>query len=134
MTRSITFAAVLLASLVATQPVVAQSLSRAQVQMDRDTFLSMLRWDELAGQWVMRSGMALPKGIKSRAEVMSMVDEFLRMNRWNEQTSQWESTGGKPRDMSTLSRDQLHMETTRFLMMHRFDELAGKWVSRAVAG
>jgi hypothetical protein len=35
--------------------------------MDRDVFLSMHRWDEMTGMWVVKSNIELPKGIMPRA-------------------------------------------------------------------
>ena len=104
-------------------------LTREQVQMDRDTFLSLMRWDEGMGQWVLKSGMEPPKGVLSRSEVINMRDQWLTMHRYDEPSGTWVSTG-KPRDMSSLSREQVNMETQRFLMMYRFDEGRGEWVSR----
>ncbi len=130
MFRSLIISTALLGSLLAAAPAHAQSVSREQVTMDRDMFLSIFRWDELSSQWVMKDGMVMPKGVKSRAEVMAMTDDFLKMNRWDELNSEWVSTGGKPRDMSKLTRDQVQMETVRFLMTHRFDEASSQWISK----
>lgn len=106
-------------------------LSREMVKMDRDTFLSMFNWNEITSQWVLKSGMMPPQGVKSREEVIAMRDEFLSMNVWNENTSDFEPIkGGKPRNMSSLSREQVQREATMFLMMYRFDENSSKWVSK----
>jgi hypothetical protein len=106
-------------------------LTREMVKMDRDTFLSMFNWNEITSQWVLKSGMAPPQGVKSREEVIAMRDEFLSMNVWNENTSDFEPVkGGKPRNMSSLSREQVQREATMFLMMYRFDENSSKWVSK----
>jgi hypothetical protein len=131
MFRSLALAAVLLGAAVAHTPVFAQATSanRVQVQMDRDAFLSMVRWDEMTGNWVLKDGMAMPAGIKSRAEVMAMTEEFLKMHRWDETQSTW-IPNVKPRDMSTLTREQVRMETVRFLMTHRYDEHNDQWVSK----
>lgn len=130
MIRTTVLALALLGSLAATAPAHAQSLSRAQVQMDRDTFLATFRWDELSSQWVMREGFPMPKGIKSRDEIMGMAMDHLKNHRWDELNSEWVPINGKPRDMSTLTRDQVHMETVRFLMTHRWDEANSQWVSK----
>ena len=108
----------------------AQSSTREQVKMDRDSFLTLMRWDELTAMWVLKSGMEPPAGVLSRAEVIEMRDQFLRMNRYDESTGAWVPLKAA-RDMSTLSRDQVNMETVRFLMMYRFDESRSEWVSRA---
>lgn len=103
--------------------------SRMAAFMDRDVFLSMHRWDEMTGMWVVKSSIELPKGIMPRAEVMAMVDKFLVMNKWDAQHEQWVS-GGTPRDMSKLTREEVRVETIRFLMTHQWDESAGTWVSK----
>jgi hypothetical protein len=130
MIRSLVLSLALLGSLAAHAPAFAQSVSRAQFQMDRDTFLATFRWDELSSQWVMKEGLPMPKGIKSRDEVMGMAMDHLKNHRWDELNSEWVPISGKPREMSTLTRDQVHMETVRFLMTHRFDEANGQWVSK----
>ncbi len=108
----------------------AQALTRQQVQMDRDAFLALMRWDELTGMWVLKSGMEPPKGVTSRAEVLAMRDQFLSMNVYDDTVGTWVPLKA-PRDMSTLTREQVNMETVRFLMMYRFDESRSEWVSRA---
>jgi hypothetical protein len=103
--------------------------SREMVKMDRETFLSMFRWDDLMSDWVLKSGMAPPKGVKSREEIISMRDEYLSMNVWNEQTSDFEPVkGGKPRAMSTLNREQVMREGVMFNMMFTYDSVNSKWV------
>ena len=104
--------------------------TRAQVKMDRDTFLAMARWDEVGSRWVLRDDMPMPAGVASRAEVAAMRDKFLSMNTWNETASQYVPVTGAPRDMSKLTRAQVKAETTRFLKMHRFDESSSEWVAR----
>ena len=112
-----------------TVPTQAQSLSREQVKMERDTFLALMRWDELTGMWVLKSGMEPPKGVMSRAEVLAMRDQFLRMNVYDDSVGSWVPIKA-PRDMSTLTREQVNMETLRFLMMYRYDEQRNEWVSK----
>lgn len=111
-------------------PTQAQGLTREQVKMDRDTFLALMRWDEVTGMWVLKSNMEPPKGVLSRSEVIAMRDHFLRMNRYDEGTGTWTPLQAA-RDMSTLTREQVNMETQRFLMMYRYDESRSEWVSRA---
>lgn len=109
----------------------AQGLTREEVKMDRDTFLSMFRWNESTSDWVLKDGMAPPKGVKSREEIKAMRDEFLSMNYWDESSSQFLPVkGGKPREMSNLSRSQVKMETEMFLQTHRFDESTSTWVAK----
>jgi hypothetical protein len=106
-------------------------LTREMVKMDRDTFLSMFHWNEITSEWVLKSGMAPPQGVKSREEVIAMRDEFLSMNVWNDETTQFDPIkGGKPRAMSSLTREQVQRETTMFLMTHRYDENGSKWVNK----
>lgn len=136
MKHSRTFALVLSALLLS-----ASSLSQAQnlkppvesarmaAFMDRDVFLSMHRWDEMTGLWVLKSNIELPKNIMPRADVMAMVDKFLVMNRWDDQHEQWVGSGA-PRDMSKLTREEVRVETIRFLMTHQWDESSGAWVSK----
>jgi hypothetical protein len=133
-TRSIAAASLVLGlSALVVGPVQAQSSgnTRAQVKMDRDTFLSMARWDETAGNWVLKDNMPMPEGVLSRSEVKAMRDKFLSMNTWNESTSQWVPVQGAPRDMSKVNRAQLKAETIRFLKMHRFDESTSTWVAKS---
>lgn len=122
------WAAIALAFSVA--PAQAQGLTREQVKMDRDAFLSMMRWDELTGMWVLKSGIEPPKGVMSRAEVIEMRDQFLRMNVYDDSVGTWVPIKA-PRDMSTLTREQVNMETLRFLMTHRYDERRNEWVSKS---
>lgn len=105
-------------------------LTREQVKMERDTFLALMRWDELTGMWVLKSGMEPPKGVMSRAEVIAMRDQFLRMNVYDDSVGTWVPVKA-PRDMSTLTREQVNMETLRFLMMYRYDEQRNEWISKA---
>jgi hypothetical protein len=107
----------------------AQTPTREQVKMDRNTFLSMYNWSETASNWVLKSGMAPPAGVKTREEIISMRDMFLSMNVWDEVISDFRPIkGGKPRDMSTLSREQVKMEASMFNMTHRYDELSSSWI------
>ena len=125
---TLTLAAALFAG-AAPQPAHAQGLTREQVKMDRDAFLALMRWDELTGMWVLKSGMEPPKGVMSRAEVIAMRDQFLRMNVYDDTVGTWVPLKA-PREMSTLTREQVNMETLRFLMMHRYDEQRNEWVSK----
>ena len=136
-TRSVAVASLVLGfAAIVSAPSYAQTapqgsgVTRAQVKMDRDTFLSMARWDELGGNWVLRDDMPMPAGVASRDEVKAMRDKFLSMNTWNENASQYVPVNGAPRDMSKLTRAQVNAETTRFLKTHRFDESTSQWVAR----
>lgn len=104
-------------------------VSRETVKMDRNTFLSMFNWSETSSNWVLKSGMAPPQGLKTREEIISMRDEFLSMNVWSEVISDFVPIkGDKPRDLSTLTREQIKLEAIMFNMTHRFDEPNSKWV------
>ena len=102
--------------------------TRAQVKMDRDTFLAMARWDAVSGTWVLKDNMPMPEGVLSKKEINAMRDKFLSMNKWDEVKSQWVPVNGAPRDMSKMTREQVKAETARFLKTHRFDEIASDWV------
>ena len=106
------------------------AVTRAQVKMDRDAFLAMVRWDASTEQWVLKDGMQMPTGVPSRNEVKAMRDKFLSMNNWSETTGQYVPVTGAPRDMSKLTREQVKAETTRFLSMYRFSEENSDWVLR----
>jgi hypothetical protein len=112
-----------------TVPAQAQSLTREQVKMERDAFLALMRWDELTGMWVLKSGVEPPPGVMSRTEVIAMRDQFLRMNVYDDTVGSWVPVKA-PRDMSMLTREQVNMETLRFLMMYRYDEQRNEWVSK----
>lgn len=116
----------------ATTPVHAEgSPTRAQVKMDRDTFLATMRWDDSISAWVLKDGMPMPQGVASRTEIKEMRDKFLSMHTWDESSSQWVPVKGAPRDMSKLTREQVKAETEAFLKMYRFDESSSSWVSKS---
>lgn len=113
-------------------PVHAQSsgTTRTQVKMDRDTFLTMVRYDQASGNWVLKDEFVMPDGMPSRDEVKAMRDKFLSMNTWDPINTTWVPVKGAPRDMSKLTRAQVKTETERFLKMHRFDERSATWMSK----
>ena len=120
-----------LSALVAS-PVHAQgpTATRATVKMDRDTFLSMVRYDHATGYWVLKDDAAMPEGMASRDEIKAMRDKFLSMHTWDPINTTWVPVKGAPRDMSKLTRAQVKTDTERFLKMHRFDERSATWMSR----
>lgn len=131
--RSIAAASLVLGlSALVSGPVFAQGSgsTRAQVKMDRDTFLSMARWDDNLGQYVLKDNMPMPEGVASREEVKAMRDKFLSMHTWNESAGQWVPVKGAPREMSKLTREQVKTETVRFLKTHRFDETTSTFVMK----
>lgn len=136
--KQLSLMAVLLAASMglASAPVQAQaakagsSLTRAQVKMERDEFLKSHRWDEYSENWVLKSGVEPPTGVKTRAEVKAERDVFLRNNRWDEATSAWVPLKDAPRDISTLTRAQVRAETRAFMRTHRWDESSDTWVEK----
>lgn len=110
----------------------AAPLTRAQVKMERDEFLRSHRWDEYSENWVLKSGVEPPTGVKSRAEVKAERDQFLRNNRWDEATSSWVPLKEKPRDISSLTRAEVRAETRQFMRTHRWDESSDTWVEKPV--
>jgi hypothetical protein len=108
-------------------------LSRAQVKMERDEFLRTHRWDEAQENWVLKSGMEPPAGVKARAEVKAERDQFLRNNKWDEATSAWVPLAGTPRDMGAMTREQVRNETRQFMRTHRWDEATQGWVDKPAA-
>jgi len=106
----------------------AAPLTREQVKRDRDEFLRTHRWDTITDNWVLKSGVEAPTGVKSRAEVKAERDEFLRNNRWNETRDQWEPLHKAPRDLGTMTREQVRAETRQFVRTHQWDEEKSAWV------
>jgi len=117
-----------LAALVA-NPVHAQSTgaTRAEVKMDRDTFLATMRYDDSFGGWVLKDGMVMPEGVASREEIKAMRDKFLSMHTWDDSAAQWVPMKGAPRDMSKLTREQVKAETAAFLKLYRYNQFGSTW-------
>ncbi len=133
-TRSLVATSLVLGlSAVALSPAQAQgsSTTRAQVKMERDAFLAMVRWDPVVDNWVLKDDMPMPSGVLSRNEVKAMRDKFLSMHTWDENNSLWVPVKGTPREMSKLTRDQVKADTVRFLKTHRYDESTSEWVSKS---
>lgn len=72
--------------------------------------------------WVLRSGIEAPAGMKTRAEIKTQTSQFLRTNRWDEPTDSWAPVKGPPRDLSAMTRAQVRAETAQFIRTHRFDD------------
>ena len=108
----------------------AAPVTRAQVKMETAEFLKTHRWDEVNENWVLKSGVEAPAGVKTRAEIKAETNQFLRNNRWDETSSSWVSLKEKPRDLSTMTRAQVRAETSRFVRTHTFDEATQTWVDR----
>lgn len=130
MKRFLTTPLVLAAAVVSlAQPAHAQTTTREQVRMERDVFLSMMRWDESTGMWVLKDNMDPPQGVRSRTEVMAMRDKFMASNVYDDKTGTW-TPAKSPRDMTKLTRDQVKMETQWFLSAYRYDESRNEWVPK----
>lgn len=100
--------------------------TRAEVRSECVSFMKAHRWDEQAGDWVLKSGAKstakLPEGVTPREKVRAERDAFLRANKWNEATAQWDPLGATPRDVSKLSRAEVQKETAAFMRTHQWDE------------
>lgn len=108
----------------------AAPMTRSQVKMETAEFLKTHRWDEIGENWVLKSGVEPPAGVKTRAEIKAETGQFLRDNRWDETSSRWVSLKENPRDLSTMTRAQVRAETSRFVRTHTFDEATQSWVDR----
>ena len=125
--------ATLLMGLVGTSNAQSTGTDRERVKMDRDTFLSLMRWDEPMSMWVLKSNMQPPAGVVAREEIKTMRDKFLSMHTWSEVNSDYVAVKGAPRDMKTMTREQVDMETARFNSMFRWDEPSSNWVKKSMA-
>lgn len=108
----------------------AAPVTRAEVKMETAEFLKTHRWDAVNENWVLKSGVEAPAGVKTRAAIKADTNQFLRNNRWDEASSSWVSLKEKPRNLSTMTRAQVRAETSRFVRTHTFDEETQSWVDR----
>ena len=115
---------------------IACTKTRAEVKSDCIQFMKTHRWDEGASNWVLKTGVRPPEGVKSREEVKAERDKFLAANRWNDGKTAWEAIPGKPRDMSQeplgceMTRAEVKKDCVQFLKTHRFDEGMGAYVKK----
>lgn len=109
------------------------SPTRAQVKMERDEFIKTHQWDAAAENWILKSGVEPPVGVKSRAEIRAERDEILRNNRWDAATDSWVPLKEQPRDMGKMTREQLRVETAHFVRTHDWDGATQAWVEKARA-
>jgi hypothetical protein len=115
---------------------VACAKTRAEVKADCIQFLKTHRWDEGAGNWVLKTGVRPPEGVKSREEIKAERDKFLAVNRWNDGKTAWEPIPGKARDLSKeplgcdLTRADVKKDCAQFMKTHRFDEGLGIYVKK----
>lgn len=103
-------------------------LTRTQAKMERDEFLKTHRYDTGTENWVLKSGVEPPTGVKSRAEIKAMRDEFLRNNRYDNATETWVPIKAEAAKTSTKSRREVKEETLRFVRTHHWDEVTEGWV------
>ncbi len=104
--------------------------TRAQVKMDTAEFMKTHRWE--GENWVLKSDVEAPAGVKSRADVKADTTKFLSLNRWDQPSESWIPVKGKPRDMSLLTRAQVRAETVQFHRTHEIDDTTQDWVDKPV--
>lgn len=103
------------------------TLTRAQAKMDRDEFLKTHRYDTGTENWVLKSGVEAPAGVKSRAEIKAQRDEFLRNNRYDNATETWTPIKAGASKPSTKTRREVKEDTLRFVRTHHWDETTEAW-------
>jgi len=108
--------------------------TRAEVRTDCIQFMKTHRWNEGVGNWVLKSGVRPPEGVRSREEVKAERDKFLAVNRWNDGKTMWEPRAGKidmsKEDMSCdLTRADVRADCKAFMKTHHFDEGLGMYVA-----
>lgn len=106
----------------------ATPVNREEVKMERDAFMRIHRWDATSDNWVLKSDVEAPSGIKTRAEVKTQRDEFMRNNRWNQDSDHWVPVSQGPRDLSKMSVAQVRAEATQFIRTHQWDDEKSDWV------
>jgi hypothetical protein len=106
----------------------AAPVTREQVKMDRDEFMRMHRWDATSDNWVLKSDIEAPAGMKSRAEVKAQRDEFMRNHRWDAVSDNWVPLNKAPRDLGKMSRAQVRAETLQFNRTHQWNDDKSDWV------
>ena len=109
-------------------------LTRDQAKMERDEFLKTHRYDTGTENWVLKSGVEPPTGIKSRAEIKAQREEFLRNNRYDNATETWVPAKTDASKPSTKSRREVKEETLRFVRTHHWDEVSETWVENPPRG
>ena len=110
------------------------TLSRDQVKMERNEFLKTHRYDTATENWVLKSGVEPPAGIKSRSEIKALRDEFLRNNRFDTATETWAPIKGETSKVSTKSRREVKEETLNFVRTHHWDDVTETWVENPPRG
>ncbi len=105
------------------------SPTRAQVKMERDEFLKTHQWDAGTENWVLRSGVEPPVGMKSKAEIKAERDEFLSKHRFDMAGDRWVPME-TARDLTKRSRVQVREETRQFVRTHDWDGGKQGWVEK----
>ena len=109
---------------------VESTQTREQVKMERDEFLKTHRYDEYNDNWVLKSGVEAPVGLKSRAEVKAERDDFLRKHRYDVAENKWVPLTEEEAKTSKKPREQVREETKRFMSTHSWDEFNQVWVEK----
>lgn len=106
----------------------AAPMAREQVKMERDEFMRTHRWDPINDNWVLKSEVEAPAGMKSRVEIKAERDEFLRNHRWDPVSENWMPLAKAPRDLGKMSRAQVKSEALQFTRTHRWEDDKSAWV------
>ena len=109
-------------------PVLAEGLTRAQVQKECADYKKTHVWTEDSG-WQLKPGVKAPaESAKTNAQVTAETEAFLRYHRWDEVHSRYVSLKGVPRDVSTMTREQVKKEAAEFHRTHVWDDVQSKFV------
>lgn len=109
-------------------PVLAEGLTRAQVQKQCDDFKKTHMWTEHAG-WQLKPGVkASAESQKTQAEVVAEAVEFLSTHLWDETKSAFVSISGPPRDVGSMTSAQVRKETAEYLRTHVYDEATSGFI------
>lgn len=106
--------------------------TREEVRAECIAFLKTHQWDEAASNYVLKSGVQPPEGVRTREEIRAERNRFLAANRWDDSQGRWVPLKGEPRDVSKLSGSAMRKEMAAFMRTHRFDEIAGSYVEAPV--
>ena len=109
-------------------PVLAEGLTRAQVQQQCADYKKTHVWTEHAG-WQLKPGVKAPaESAKSQAQVVAETVAFLSTHIWDDTKSAFVSIGGPPRDVGSLTSEQVKKETMEYLRTHVYDEAASGFI------
>ena len=91
-------------------PVLAEGLTRAQVQQQCADYKKTHVWTEHAG-WQLKPGVKAPaESAKTKAQIDRETMAFLRYHRWDDAKSRYVSLKGIPRDVSKMTPEQVKKE------------------------